>query len=179
MFAQAGTARGLVLFFCLCLLASLRLPGTASSEARAGTGTASFAASGLLISPDESAEAILLRAHQLDADAMLLAVLGYADGRGGFPKAVSLGTEWHKQLLAIGAFEAAGIAWARVWSETDFRRIPSMELFAAHMANCSFARSGSSYAALKKAEIFDFEPFCTDLETQKQKYPGWEGPYNN
>ena len=69
----------------ITLFLLLLLPACAK-QAGLGTSSNPFAATGLLAHPDETAEEILIRAHNQDGDAVPLVVAGYTMGIGGFPQ---------------------------------------------------------------------------------------------
>ncbi len=133
-----------------------------------------FAATGLLARPDESAEEILLRAHQLDARAIALAVVGYARGMGGFPRDPALASGWNAQLAAVNDAALTGLLSLMIFEQADF----SDDLLSSILAACTLAQGSDLAPIFREKGLFDARPFCESLKKKKSSVPDWEKKYN-
>ena len=150
-------------------------PGAFVKAARpAAPPVSPFAATGLLVRPDESAEEILLRAHQLDAQAIILTIVGYLRGLGGFPKDRGLALAWGGWLPYLDSFNSMHLLALMALEGDD---IPDRDI-GARLANCTFATGDDLAAFLKEKGLFDVKPFCDNLEKRKSSCPDWEKEYN-
>ena len=140
----------LLLFLLFCLPACAKQAGP-------GTSNTPFAATGLLANPDETAEEILIRAHNQDRDAVPLVVAGYTMGIGGFPQDSFLG------YLFNNAYQAPG------WEDTNqFLYLFNMFTYYSTyypprqpMPEECLAAGRSPVAPLfKQAGIFDIDSVC-------------------
>ena len=132
-----------------------------------------FAATGLLIRPNENAEELLVRAHHYDARAIALVFAGYAQGINGFPKDRNLAAIWGRQLAYLGAIESMDISALQLWPKEQF---PD-ESLGVRLANCDSARKSSLAPLFKKVGILDVDQICAELEKKKTTVSGWEKSY--
>ena len=166
MKAPTTTQITIMLLCLLCL---------SPAAARSAT-PSSFAATGLLAHQHETAGEVLLRAHQRDAKAILLVVVGYTRGLGGFPREPLLANSWIHQLINIGAMEAVGLASLLLAQESDPPQIPSL---GHQLAWCELARQDTRLiSAFRESGIFDLERACEELLVTKGANPGWEETYS-
>lgn len=93
------------LVFCAALLFSHSIAQAQASLKN----EPSFAATGLLAFPGETAEDILFRAHAYDSEAIVLASIGYCKGLHGFPHDPGLALAWSQRLLVLGNAQAAAL----------------------------------------------------------------------
>ena len=126
-----------------------------------------FDATGLTAHPKESAEEILMRAHTLDPDAVVLAAAGYAAGIGGFPRFPEFLWEHYARRLSDRQTEKflSAMASHQFWDgkqyEDPFRYAIDYEV-----------GLGSRYAPLfKQAGIFDMEEWCAGVAKVMGKDP--------
>lgn len=155
----------------LCLLC---LPCARSVAAPAPDAPASpLAATGLLAHPRESAGEILARAHQRDARAMALAVAGYSQGVGGFPKSRYLAGAWAAQLLYLGAADALSVTTLQLWPMTEL----APENLPQRLADCALARESDLLPAFERAGLLDAKNLCAQWEKEKDRRSGWEKAY--
>jgi hypothetical protein len=150
-------------FFALVLSCPLCLPLLMAHSAAYGA-SSSFAATGLLAHPEETAGEILLRAHERDANAILLVVAGYSRGLDGFPRELALAAFWAPELLKIGAVEKAALASVVIAQMTPPERQAAP---GARLALCDMARQAKEPAsALREGGILDLEGVCGAWETE-------------
>lgn len=135
-----------------------------------------FDATGLTAHPGETAAEIVFRANQRDTRAMVLAVVGYSKGIGGFPKSMGLAYGWSQQLLDLGAVKAHYFSVLPL--VMGGRGVPS-GMYGAQIAICEAARDSYFAEPFKKAGIFDLYEYCGRLEEEKKKNPDWETSYRN
>lgn len=139
--------------------------------------TSPFALTGMLARPDESAEEILLRAHQRDAGATRLAAIGYLQGIGGFPKSPLLASAWAYQLTYYNDTESAHLF--ALMHEAYGLKLLGRNNIGKGLAICKHALSGEMAPLFKEAGIFDARQYCAglDLENRKNTEPDWEKRY--
>lgn len=163
--------RGTNMAVCVALL-YLFCGAVHGAEGAVSGGTQPFAATGLLIRPDEPAEEILLRAHQGDTRAMLLAVIGYQRGIGGFPKAPVLSLPWIVPLMKLASPEAVALSSLIVSDDVQQSRLGT------RLAYCDSIHEKSELsAALRMGGVYDAKQVCKGLEDAKKENPGWEDAY--
>lgn len=139
-----------------------------SVPAKAGpTVSPLFVSSGLLAKADESAEEILLRAHQFDRGALILSIIGYYHGIGGFPKSPNLAAEWTSQFVKANDLESLSLFMLMMPAD------PAEEegIFAEKFALCPVALSSSLAPLLKNEGLFDAGQLCADLEQKQNSTP--------
>lgn len=124
-----------------------------------------FAATGLTLRPDESAEEILLRAHMGDTGAIGLAVAGYSFGIGGFPYAPELARHWIWGLTVIDAPQAAHYFQLFTFAGKKL----SDEEKGSVLAYCDISEECPLGPLFNEAGIFDAPGFCASL-TENQPY---------
>ena len=139
----------LLLFLLFCLPACL---------AQAGLGASSnpFAATGLLAHPDETAEEILIRAHNQDGDAVILAVTGYALGIGGFPKNNGVADDMNYAYRPSG-WEYT-FQFLKLLNESAGVQPPTPD-----PEECLAASRSPVAPLFKQSGIFDLDSVCADV----------------
>ena len=133
-----------------------------------------FASTGLLARPDESAEEILLRAHQFDVGAIILAAAGYHQGVGGFPLSPSIAAKWSNYLHPLNALE--DLCLLTLMNQENDPAFHEITL-GARLATCTFALAGDLAPIFKEEGLFDVRRFCEGLEIRKGSSPNWEKDY--
>lgn len=137
----------------------------------------SFVKTGLLTHSDESAEEILLRAHNLDSRAMLLAIAGYLDGIGGFPKASELAFSWVQQMTVLGNIDNLCLA-ALMFSRKSEGNKEALPIPVAQ-AYCRFARQSEYADSFTRAGIFDLKAACDQADSRKDQAEEGEKRYKS
>lgn len=164
----------MVIALAVLLLCLLCLPCVRSVAAPVpDTPVSPLAATGRPPLPRESAEEILARAHQRDATAMVLAVAGYSQGVGGFPKSRYLAGAWGAQLVYLGAADSLSVATLLLWPVTE--RAP--ENLPQRLADCVLARESALFPAFEQAGLLDAKSLCAQWEKENDRQPGWEKAY--
>lgn len=151
-----------LLILLFCILFYPYVPVQAGQER-----AAIFAASGLLARTNESAEEILLRAHQNDRNAIVLAVLGYYQGLGDFPKSLHLASGWVSQLAKVNDPDALCILTLMLWEKSE---VPDMDL-GGLSAMCPYALKSPLADFLQQSGISDTWRFCEELEKNRSATP--------
>jgi hypothetical protein len=154
----------------LLVLAFAALPCRAAS----GQERSVFADTGLLARPDESAEEILMRAHNQDIGAMLSAMIGYRQGIGGFPRRQAAAAMWS---LAVARFNLPSVYAFTILTTVDNDDLKEDET-AEYMAACDYALRGRYAPLFKQAEIFDAERACAELAGRVRRTPAWQAVYD-
>lgn len=121
----------------------------------------------------ESSEAILIKAHQYDREAIVQTALGYWLGIGGFPKNYMLASWWSTHLLAVNDMPAMSVIALAMQKDNQL----SEQRFGSMLAMCSSALHSDLAVRLKEAEIFDRSVFCDKLEKEKSVTSGWQKTY--
>ena len=132
-----------------------------------------FARTGLLAHPGETAEEILLRAHELDAGAIALTVAGYSKGIGGFPEFRAAATSWSVLASRMGLSQSA----AFLFLMRDSGDAPQDNESAEWLATCEYGKTSRFSPLFKEAGIFDIERECHRLLSFKRKDAAWEKEY--
>lgn len=163
-----------VRFTATTLLSLFLIASAANAYAADGAQDASsFARTGLLAHPGETAEEILLRAHELDTGAIALAVAGYGKGIGGFPKFRAAATSWSVLASRMGLSQSA----AFLFLMRDGGDAPEEGESAEWLAACEYGRTSRLAPLFKAAGIFDIERECERLLVFKKKDAAWEKEY--
>lgn len=118
-----------------------------------------FVGTGLLSRPDETAGEILLRAHQFDVEAMVLTVVGYSRGVGGFPKEPLLASVWVNVVESLGVLETGFFVQLLYWEDRAIdgtERIPEPIL----SDYCTSLRNNDLASRFQQAKIFNIEKTC-------------------
>lgn len=121
----------------------------------------SFAATGLLAFPGETAEEILFRAHTYDNGAMILASLGYLKGMHGFPQDVALSLAWSRLLATVGNVEAYTLT-----SFLGMDELAEVDESETLMMLCLTVKGNPLIGILQDAGIADIEGRCARLEKE-------------
>ena len=111
-----------------------------------------FDATGLTVRPGETAEEILLRAHNYDPGAVLMTAIGYERGIGGFPKDHGLAIGWFIAADNMGLQGVSALSNLTIRDETGW---PAPENICANARHSPFA------PLLKQADLLDIEYLCT------------------
>lgn len=156
----------LAAFFC-AIVCSLSPPALAER-----TVTPFFASSGLLAKADESAEEILLRAHHFDRGALILTIIGYYQGLGGFPQSPNLAVEWTGQLVKTNDLASLALLSLMIPAEL-FEADGDAEKFAL----CPAALGNPLAPILKQEGLFDVEQYCDKLKETRELTPYWDKRY--
>ena len=117
---------------------------------------------------DESAEAVLLRAHGGDTRAMALAVAGYELGAGGFPKDRRLALSWAMTVEDWGAPRMS--FFLRAFCQRD--RPPVADPQGLLVAECEAGRKSSLAAPFRQAGLFDIEALASTLALLREQWSG-------
>lgn len=151
------------------LLASIIVCAKFGGEANAQP---SFAATGLLTHPAESAEEILVRAHNMDLDAIVLTVAGYSLGVGGFPEIYAVGSAWAGVSARVAAPEdvALLVTINDLWRD-DAKHGPSL------LADCDLAQKSAYAKPLEEAGVFDLSARRAELSSLRGESGEWLKAY--
>lgn len=153
----------LLLLFCPCI------------EAKAANASLpQLAKLGLLSEDNESAEAILLRAHQYDSKAIMASVVGYAHGIGAFTRSPYLASAWNEQLVHTGNFYETSLLSLMQLQQSD---IDEDVLYGTRLVMCEEARKSGLAQLLQVERLFDVQQYCDGLEKKKAIVPEWPEEY--
>lgn len=129
---------------------------------------------GLLRQDDESAEAILLRAHQYDSKAIMASVIGYAHGIGGFTRSTYLASAWNALLEHTGNFTETCLLSLILLQQSD---IDEEQLYGTRLVMCEEAGQNELARLLEAENLFDVQQYCEGLEQKKETVPEWAEEY--
>lgn len=133
-----------------------------------------FAKTGLLSHPGETAEEILLRAHEYDTEAIALVIAGYHQGLGGFLHDGSIARAW--TVFAVENFVPdADSSFLQLMSDNESP--PTAEESAEWLAGCEHARKSRFARIFAQAGIFDIHATCRDLQAHRQEANEWKKAY--
>jgi hypothetical protein len=146
------------------------------TESSPWASTVPFEKTGLLAHPGETAAEILMRAHNRDPDAVLLATIGYTWGSCGFPPDMFPATAWAMQLKVLGKHADSSYANLYIWSAMIRRGIGKFTTGAIDV-DCKAAQD-SAYAPLfRNAGFIESDVLCREAEKFKTKDPNYERDY--
>ena len=110
-----------------------------------------FDATGLTARPGETAEEILLRAHNYDPGAVAMASIGYAKGIGGFPKDHNLAAAWAGLASNMNMQSVSALSNLVINEETGETSSDRL---------CGEAQHSPFVPLFKQAGILDVERLC-------------------
>lgn len=138
-----------------------------------------FAQTGLTARPDESAEEILLRAHEGDARAISLVVAGYSMGVGGFPRWINLAEQWTEYAFKLGAVQTS--SFCRLLTNDKTTQKKRYEKDSAAQVPCEFVEGSPLIPGFREAGLFDAEKLCARIlgDRQGELLPAWKTLYED
>lgn len=155
--------------FNISILLFILLQSSLATSAEIKWPVSDFAATGLLVDEREPMVDILIRAHQGNAQAIVLVITGYAKGVGGFPKSEDLANAWEQQLSFLGADESQAFVNLLLFENREARP----DLFHYMLSYCTVARNNALPEKFKNAGLFDMEKMCLRLEGERRQHPEW------
>lgn len=118
----------------------------------------------MLASPNETAEEIVLRAHQFDAQAVVLAIVGYSKGIGGFPHEPYIAGAWLRVLSYLGAVEAYAFAML----QRDMVYGSPNEQLGVKAAMCETAHAYTPASLFAQSGVANLETICAEPKKKKE-----------
>ena len=160
---------GAFLFFFLFCLSPVY-----ASEQRQPNLLKDFTHTGLLRHANESADEILLRAHQYETSAIALTIAGYRFGVGGFPQNKSLALAWSTLAATrLGLGPTGAFFYVLSDKGSPLQNDDSAEWLAA----CEYGKGSRFAITFKEAGLFDIDKACAEFERYRQQTPGWKKEY--
>lgn len=153
-----------IIFFSLFLFMGCALKNAVEQE------SSSLSLTGLLAFPQETAEEILVRAHQGDARAMALAVAGYGLGIHGFPWDLDIAYYWSLRMDIIGANNSAEFLICFVESLRDSED----DRYGLIMGRCDLGRTSVLVAPFTRAKLFDINIWCNKQQKLAARNSSYE-----
>lgn len=126
-----------------------------------------FDATGLTAHPHETAEEILARAHQGDARATILVIVGYLQGIGGFPQDNDLATNFFDiamQFLFVDAIVFTHLA------DYPSNQLTDMKL-ASRLRSCDYLQNNAVLETLRVNNLFNPAPLCVKWKGVAESRP--------
>lgn len=154
-------------FILSVLVLLLCLPACAKNKATSMQGNDNpLSATGLLAHPNENMEEILLRAHNWEPEAMILATTGYTFGVGGFPKNLDLADAWNSSFQSAGSVDTIMYTELMLIRAKGYTWQPGPDY-------CDAAKRSFIAPLFKQAGLFDIEAMCpgTGEIEEKRDYP--------